>query len=221
MDQFFTLCSKGAAWLQFGKSRGFFRFVCSFPDLLIVSLVLEATELWSYFFARIASLLVPTSLTLLGTKLTPRLVVLIPDRVLFQTAAARINLGYLMVCGSVSLFVLILAPYLRTLFGVAGVAFDETLMWLVIGQSAPVWFGATHLFMRVMQRRSFYDLLSCMTATLFFIGLALTDHRDGTLVAQTFAAAQLTKGAICALLLSQQGVWPGITALLHKEIKLF
>ncbi len=56
---------------------------------------------------------------------------------------------------------------------------------------------------------------------LFLAGIWMLNPQDGVLIAQTFAAAQLAQAAICALLLTQCGIWPGLTALFYKEIKLF
>jgi len=41
------------------------------------------------------------------------------------------------------------------------------------------------------------------------------------MVAQTFAVSQLTLSAVCAFILTRNGIWPGLTVLLHKEITLF
>jgi hypothetical protein len=92
---------------------------------------------------------------------------------------------------------------------------------MLIGQISPILFGATRMLMQVMDRRIFYNLLTLVTTVLFLVGVALMPDRSAVFVAQALAAAQLAQSAVCALLLTQCGVWPGLTALLHKEIKLF
>jgi hypothetical protein len=159
----------------------------------------------------------------MGRKLTPHLVQLAraEQQIPFRAAAARVNLSYMMVCGAVGLIVISLAPYLVQKAGEVDPVFSDVLLWLVVGQSAPVLFGATGLLMQAVERGAFYDVLIAITAGLFFAGLWLLNPADSILIAQTFAAAQLAQAAICALLLTQCGVWPGLTALFHKEIKLF
>lgn len=200
-----------------------FRWVTRYVDLLIVPFVLEATVLVCYLIARAASLSIPLALSFLAKKAAPQLINLFqtPTQSAFQAAAARANLGYLMVCGAVSLLVLASGPFLASALGGLNPAFDEILIWLIIGQANPVLFGATFLLMHAVDRTTFYELLQCVTAVLFVTGMAVLDATNGILVAQTLAAAQLTQAAICALLLTQCGVWPGLTALFHKEIKLF
>ena len=126
-----------------------------------------------------------------------------------------------MICGAVSLLVLGCAPFIAGALGGLNHAFDEIVIWLVVGQAAPVLFGATALLMHAVDRGAFYVVLQGMTATMFIGGVIVLDNTNAVVVAQTLAAAQLTQAALCALLLTQCGVWPGLTALFHKEIKLF
>ena len=56
---------------------------------------------------------------------------------------------------------------------------------------------------------------------MFLVGIVLLGARDGIDVAQTFAVSQLTLAAVSALLLTQCGIWPGLTALFHNQIKLY
>ncbi len=200
-----------------------FRFASRYLDVLVVPWVLEAPVLLSYLCARAASLLIPFVLGLIGRKTAPRLSALcaVPSRSEFQAAAARVNLGYLMVCGAIALLVLYQAPLAAQRLGLNAVVFEETLIWLVVGQSAPILFGATCLLMHAAGRAAFHDLLLGLTAAMFLIGISLQPQMDARMIAQTLAAAQLTQGALCAALLTQCGVWPGLTALLHKQIKLF
>ena len=208
------------------QSSGFgavVRVVVRFPDLVIVPWILEERMLLAYLLARSASLLVPLVLVILGWKVLPQLVALSQgaQQNLFQGAAARINLGYLMVCSAVGLMVLTVGPRLVGGLGSVDPAFGSLLLWLVVGQSAPILFGATGLLMQVVDRSAFYTVLSGVTAAMFWVAAALSIERQGVEIAQILAAAQLTHAAICAGLLTQCGVWPGLTALFHKEIRLF
>lgn len=196
-----------------------FRLATRYPDVLIVPWLLSASVALAYLAARGASLLVPLALLLVDRKAEPHLIVLAQDlpQTPFQAAAARVNLGYLMICGALGLFVL---TFMQQVAGHFDPVMGDMLIWLLVGQSTPVLFGATAVLMRVVERGAFYDLLTGITSALFIIGVALLDIRDGVLIAQAFAAAQLTLAALCALLLTQSGVWPGLTALLHKEIRI-
>lgn len=197
-----------------------FVFGTRYVDVLVVPWVLEFEALYIYFLARIASLCLPVILAVLGYKVEPVLRSLVgtQEQTPFRAAAARVNLGYLMVSGAMALFLISSAPYLAKMLEPE---FREILVWLVIGQSAPVLFGATSLLMRVVERGTFYDVLGGITAVMFLAGTVLLDARDGIDVAQTFAVSQLTLAAVSALLLTQCGIWPGLTALFHKQIKLY
>lgn len=223
MDQLFRLSVRGGIWLRY-KSRGVgFRLAIRHVDVLVVPWFLEAALLLAYLTARLASICIPLALGQLARKAAPHLVRLAraENQQLFRAAAARINLGYMMVCGAVALIVLSLTPVLAQVVGIADPAFDHILIWLVLGQSAPALFGATGLLMYAVERGTFDDLLLGITGAMFLAGIWTLNPQDGLLVAQTFAAAQLAHAAIGALLLTQCGVWPGLTALFHKEIKLF
>lgn len=192
-------------------------------DVLTVPWILDGEMAYIYVFARLLSLFVPLSLMVLENMVATSLSDLARTMKLrsFQAAAARVNLGSMMICGSVTLLVLLLAPCFDVILGNQYPEFIKVLIWLVVGSSAPVLFGATHLLMNALDRGAFYDLLSMLTALLILISLAALPELDGVMIAQIVAAAQLSHAGICALLLTQSGVWPGLTALFHKEMKLF
>lgn len=221
MEQLFKLPMRGAASFRDGLSGRTFWFIVRASDVLIVLWILDGGLLYAYLVARILSLIVPCSLSILEAKASPQLSILVSNQSLFQAAAARINLGYLMVSGAVALLVLLMATRVAALLGIAEDSFREILIWLLIGQISPVLFGAARLLMQVMERHVFYDLITLVTAALFLAGVILMPTQNAVSVAQALAAAQLAQAGICALILTQSGVWPGLTALLHKEIKLF
>lgn len=206
-----------------GSVGAVFRFFTRFIDVLIAPFLLDTVMLYSYLVARSGTLLIPLALNLLGRKATPKLAALarMDTQLPFQEAAARINLGYLMICGGVAVLVLGVATFAASIAGGLGQDFNDILLWLVIGQSAPVFFGATGLLMHIVNRAAFYDVLQGLTSLMFLGGVFALGVTGGEQLAQTFAAAQLTQAALCAMLLTQCGVWPGLTALLHKQIKLF
>jgi hypothetical protein len=206
-----------------GGMRAIYRLAIRYPDVFFVPWVLSPPALMSYVAARLVSLCVPLALMGLEAKVEPQLRVLSSAGVgaRFQAAAARVNLGYLMICGAISLIVICAMPYIANWINLRDARSVDVLLWLVVGQAAPVLFGATGLLMRVLERDVFSDILLGLTALMFWAGVLVIDASKGVDVAQAFAATQLTHAAICALLLTQSGIWPGLTALLHKQIKLF
>lgn len=206
-----------------GEAGAVLRIATRFCDMPVVLFLLDPGPLVAYLFARAASLSIPFALVLLGRKAAPQLTSLAGavQQTPFQAAAARVNLGYMMICSAMALLTFVVAPQVADRIGVDHPARNDILMWLIIGQSAPMFFGATALLMQAVDRGTFHELLLTVTTALYVLGALVLGHSDGLLLAQTFAAAQLTQAALCALLLTQSGVWPGLTALFHKQIKLF
>lgn len=206
-----------------GLAGAVFRFVTRFTDVLIAPFLLEMMVLYSYLAARAGTLLIPLALHLLARKATPQLRSLaqMDTQLPFRTAAARVNLGYLMICGGVAVLVLAIAPLAAAATGGLSQDFDGILLWLVVGQAAPAFFGATGLLMNIVHRGAFYEVVHGLTSVMFLGAVVALDAANGEQIAQTFAAAQLTQAALCAVLLTQCGVWPGLTALFHKQIKIF
>ncbi|MEP1767135.1 MAG: hypothetical protein ABJJ53_10930 [Sulfitobacter sp.] len=207
-----------------GGSAGlFFRVVTRYLDLIIVPWIAPAEAVAIYMTARGISLCLPLSLFCLECRAEPRLRVLYENGqpLPFQAAAARINLGYLLICGAVALVVVSCAGYVSAALGIGNQNFIDVLRWLVLGQCASILFGATSLLMRVVERGRFYDMLQSVTAGLFLIAVAGLNASSPVLIAQALAVSQLTLAAACALLLTQSGIWPGLTALFHKDITLF
>ncbi|KIN74587.1 hypothetical protein [Sulfitobacter guttiformis] len=206
-----------------GYTPMIFRFGTRYTDVFLAFCIFDTKPFSVYILARAASLLIPLSLSVLERKIAPRLRSLagIENQMMFRSAAARVNLSYMMVCGALILMAMCAARFLAHDSGPDGTAFAGVLLWFVIGQSAPVVFGATGLLMRVVDRGVFCDLLQGLMAVFFSISIAVIGAKDPQDVAQILAVAQLTHAAYCALLLTKCGVWPGITALFHKEIKIF
>ncbi len=200
-----------------------FRNAARFCDLFVVPWLLDSATLAIYLLARLASLLIPFTLMLLGWRAQRQLAPLVhaEGKIHFRAAAARVNLGYMMICGAMGVMIVVVAPHLYSMVSSSDQALRSILLWLVIGQTAPVFFGATGLLMRVVDRGTFDDLVRGVTAVFYLVCVVLLGQTDAESLAQTLAAAQLAQAAICALLLTQCGIWPGLTALFNKEIKLF
>ncbi|WP_299562808.1 hypothetical protein [uncultured Sulfitobacter sp.] len=202
---------------------GIFRSAARYCDFFVVPWLVDLRMLAIYAVARGSSLVIPFALMLLGRQAQRQLVLLV-DAVPhshFQAVAARTNLGCMMICAAMALMVFAVVPQLVNLLLASDKLFRDILLWLMIGQAAPVFFGATTLLMRVVDRGTFDDLLHGVVAVFYIACVGAVGESDAVSLAQTLAAAQLAQAAICAALLTQCGIWPGLTALLNKEIKLF
>lgn len=115
------------------------------------------------------------------------------------------------------MLVLTIAPELN--FSQTG-EFKEVLVWLLLAQSTPILFGATPILMRAVGRETFYEVLLGISAAFFLAATLILNTHEGVSIAQIYATSQLTVAAASALLLTQYGIWPGLTALFHKRIKL-
>lgn len=199
------------------------RIATRYVDFLLIPWLLEGTVLYAYILARITSLIIPLALHGVSARVKPQLSALLQtgNFCRFQAAAARVNLGYLMVCGGMSLIVATCAPHWAALLGNFDPVFTNILVWAVVGQSAPILFGATVLLMNAVGRGAMNELLYGFVAALFVASVLIGNKGSAILIMQTFAVAQLTHAAICSISLARCGVWPGLTALFHKEIKLF
>ncbi len=223
MNQLRKLSARASKRMQFAVVGGAGRIATRYVDFLLIPWFLEIPVLYAYMLARISSLVIPLALHVLGFRVAPQLSALVQtgNYARFQAAAARVNLGYLMVCGGIVLIVLTGVPYWAAIIGSFDPIFGNIIIWAVFGQSAPILFGATGLLMDVVDRGAISELLYGLVAVLFGASVLISGTESAVAIMQTFAAAQLTHAAICAILLAQCGVWPGLTALFHKEIKLF
>ncbi|QUJ76310.1 hypothetical protein KDD17_15650 [Sulfitobacter albidus] len=195
--------------------------LAAYIDVPIAVYLLEGSSAQAYLIARALTCIVPVALTPIGWRLWP-VVARAADTLSFsavQAIAARINLGYVLITGALGVLVLWLASqFLR------GDQSVQVLHWLLLGQCAPLLFGATGLLMRAFGRDAIIPLLRiggalCLSVTIVSAHL-LKGPADGLLLAQATAAVQLTIAATCALLLTQRGVWPGLTALAQPRIRL-
>ena len=114
----------------------------------------------------------------------------------FVPTMARVNLGLMLVGGAAAL--------------------------LLLGSCAPVIFGATRMLTLVTQMRRDAALLQ-LGGMLLFVGLlAVSEQVTLLALARSFGLMQIgTIAAISALLAYSEGVWPGLTALFFRQIRLW
>lgn len=193
-------------------------------DLLLVPILLNGTEALLYIAARGLGIVVTGVLAQLGARAMPALLAAGQSRnqSKFITIAARLNLGFLLVGGSAGIAALTVGPYVAKVFHLAGADFQAALLWVVLGACAPAIFGATEALLQMIKKRNLLLLSDLVAVGGFTSAILFVPQPDALLLAKCFAVVQLLKTAACAVLLVRHaGVWPGLTALLLRQIKLF
>lgn len=198
-------------------------FLLRYADVLILSWVLSPLDTLNYLIARGLAQLVLYALNQLSDRIADTLdsAYNTGNQQNFVAVAARTNLGFLLIGGAASLAALSMGAYVPLLFNLDSAVFRSILLWLVTAEVAPVIFGATGLLLNIAQCRretillSFAGVVAVWSTAIIF---ELTDPRD---LAQLFAQVQMSIAAISAVFLGLRfGIWPGLTALLFRQIKL-
>jgi hypothetical protein len=198
--------------------------VAHYADLLICPLILSGTNALLYVTARGLGLAVTAVLVQLGDRANPALLAARQqrNRLQFITMAARLNLGFLLVGGSAGLAALTIGPYLASAFQLDGASFQTVLFWVVLGACAPVFFGATETLLLATKRQNITMMSNLVGVGIIASATLFAKQPDAFLLAKWFAAVLLAKTGACALfLIRNAGVWPGLTALLLRQIRLF
>ncbi len=217
------ICLRKTAQKNCDRLNGKARIAPYLADLLIVPWLLSEEHLFAYLCAKMISLGIPVSLVVLERRLGGHLAFLAEDELQapFRAAAARVNLSYLMVSGALAIISLSVAHRVFGHLPELDASFGEVVIWLVVGQSTAVLFGASTLLMSSVGQRRLCDLIRIITLLVFLCCVWIVGPRTGVLIAQMLAVAKITHAAVCAIFLAKYGVWPGLTALFHKEIKIF
>ncbi len=203
-----------------GQSGIFYRYA----DLFVLPFLLEGDEALIYLFARCMSLIVTLVLSYIAHNASPSLrnAVVQHDVTQFARMAARLNLGFLLIGGSLCIAILTAGPYLRPDIPHLEADLVITLKWLLLGVAASVSFGAVEKLLEVSGQRK-AALLFDVGAILLFGVLVLPNAQPSALfIAQCFSFVKWIHSAAGAIyLILHKGVWPGPTALLLREIRLF
>ncbi|KIN75403.1 hypothetical protein Z945_232 [Sulfitobacter noctilucae] len=197
--------------------------LAQYADTLILPFVLHGPEAFIYLFARGLGLSVTAVLGILCRQSDPllRQARCRNDSAAFLMMAARLNLGVLLIGGALCLAMLTAGPFLAAAMSLDETPFHTVLMLLLLGAAAPVIFGATDSLLATTGQT--VPLLLCDIALITGLSLAALSGQLQTAVflAQCFAVAHLLKGMIAAFILARfGGVWPGVTALVLRQIEL-
>jgi hypothetical protein len=195
-----------------------------YVDLLILPVLFSPEPALLYIVARAAGMVIEWSLDHLIRLAEPSIAMAhrFESQVKFIASAARLNLGLLLVGGGVALGVLSTAPNFSRLFGSRAATFREILIWVVVAQTAPAIFGAASAVLDIARHRREVAMIRMAGTLGFCMVVGLNQPSTGYLLAQHYAAVQLSVCAMMAGLVAwRSGIWPGITAVLFKQIKLF
>lgn len=190
-----------------------------YGDMLIVLCLLPPGPALGYILLRGAGLALSMALQPLLIAAEERLSAGAPGA--FAPAAARLNLGLLLIGGGLGLAILTLYELIPAQMSLLRGAGPEVLAWHLLAAAAPALFGAGPLFMTLTGMRREWGVLSLGAALLMgslAYGLTLSTPLA---FAQLHAGAQLTSHVLAAWIIGRRhGVWPGPTALLFRHIRL-
>lgn len=198
-------------------------FLLRYADLLILPWVMLPTVAMSYLIARGLAQLVPVVLDQLGERVTNTLARAFtagsdPD---FVSGAARTNLGFLLIGGAATLAVFGFGVHVPQAFNLNPSHFHKFLFWLTLAQAAPVVFGATCLLMNIAAMRNETIGLSLIGVVTVWSITVVFGLKGPQYLAQLYAYVQMAITAISAVMLGLRfGIWPGLTALLFRQIRL-
>lgn len=134
--------------------------------------------------------------------------------------AARLNLGLLLVGGGMAVVVLTTIDYIPAALGLALPGFNPVLAWLVLGASAPAFFGATGVLLSASHMNGHNTMMQLIGVVVFAVG-AFALPPTATAFAQLYAFTMLAVGLLSAAsLVKSVAIWPGLTAILLRQIKL-
>ncbi|MFT6674858.1 MAG: hypothetical protein ACJAVM_001044 [Sulfitobacter sp.] len=205
-------------------SAGPAMLLLKYPDVLLLPFLFMAENCLVYLFARGISILPQIILGFLETAAQPNLSADFhkAGAQVFSASAARINLGFLLVGGASILAVMTAAPWFSSFLELTETDLPALLSWLLMGQAASVVFGATGLLLCTLGHRP-VTLVVHLIGVIGFMGILLAQPVLGLQdVAAAYVVSQWGVAGVNALLLVRYaGVWPGITALLFRQIRLF
>ncbi len=192
-------------------------------DLVLAGFILAPPAALVYLIARAMGQVVTLTLDQL------QLAALCPAQAAYRSmgarglvaAAARINLGVLLVGGGIAVTVLTAAPFVTDLAGDRTGQVGPVLFWCVLGAAAPAIFGATPLLMRAAGAGRDVGLIAVAGCVVLCAIAATTGLTTPLEIARLAAGTELGAAAVSALILGVRvGVWPGLTALLFRQIRL-
>lgn len=195
----------------------------SYIDLLVFPLLLGGAEALIYLVARAMAQVLIAAVAEIGTQARGSLIASGSrrDSAGFNALAARLNLGILLVGGGLGVVLLTAGDYLPNVLGYDLSGLGPVLGWLLLAGAAPAFFGATDTLMGVSAMHRQATILHLAAAVFFCATVFGIGQISALVMAQTYAVCALAQALLAAVLLARSvGVWPGLTAILLRQIKL-
>lgn len=193
-------------------------------DVLTVPFVFGPAAAFTYLFARGVAECVALPIRSLQQSVGPELaqIHVKGGQREFAAISARLNLGIMLIGGAAVLAVISIAPLISDLLGFSYESIHQTLLWLILAQAAPVLFGVSLGLMAASGGRRESQMISLATGIAVLSVIYATHAGSPVEVAKEVAVVHLiSAAAAAALLVGRQGIWPGVTAILFRQIKLF
>lgn len=193
-------------------------------DILILPFLLPPSAAAAYLGARAVAMVIELGVLLLCRRSRRGIVQAAGagGQAAFRIMAARLNLGMLFIGGGLGLGVLSGAPYLARIMDGPMLEFRGLLIWLILAQMSPAIFGAADLLLDVARHRRDTFLVRLGGIICFSAAAAFARPDTAMLLAQQVAILHLALGGALACVLAwRTGIWPGLTALCFRQIRLF
>jgi len=139
----------------------------------------------------------------------------------FAATAARANLGMMLIGGSTLLILLAILKAMPTDAAMVNDDFATIALWLTLAQAGGVIFGEANLLLTAAaeHRRTYW--MALFWAPVFVAAVVFCLPSGPVAVAKAVAFVSLASHAHTALIVVKRfGVWPGVTALFQKELRL-
>jgi len=193
-------------------------------DILILPVFFDIKHVGIYIMARIFSVTVgPLFLHLLqagSDLLRSRLQFSVNAD--FVSAAARLNLGLFLIGGGISMIPLALGKFYAPAFGADQQLFAFCLFFAVAGHYCKALLGACEEVLGLTARRSELVSLQSVSILLFVAYCFYADDLSLRSFALSAAVMHIGLAAIFAGIVAFRfGIWPGPTAILFGQIRLF
>lgn len=192
-------------------------------DIMLCLVLLPSGAALIYLVARSLAQIVPFVFKCLSQKLLPHVsdLYISANLTAFKEAAARINLGFLLIGGGTALVALCLVKPVALVLMLAEGHFATSAIWLVLGFAAPVVFGASSLFLSAIKQRRIAFTIWVGATLAALSAVAFTQPSTPVELALIIALMQVGVTAVSAVwVIHTAGIWPGITGLLCNQIKL-
>ena len=192
-------------------------------DMPAVVLLLDAPEAATYLIARLIALPLCGVPAWFYGRFGKQLAHMygLEDASEFRSAAARLNLAMMLMGGAVAVLLLIWSSEPFAAIGPGSMADRQVLVWICAGLCAPVIFGATDLLLDSTGRGMTRCVIDWLFAILILVAILTAGVSAADQLARCFAVGLFAWGGASAfLVVSTLGIWPGLTALLHGQLRV-